>query len=189
VTESPREDKSATERDPTSLGARYIVATLSNAHSLASDARVLLDAGRYARAFALGTFAIEEAGKAWLTDERLRWDDKRAFKHDRHDVKIAAARQMLAFDEGVRRGVVNADEWFSESHHYDAEDDSYSRMAGLYVDVDVDFARVVGGGVGITAQRAETTVMLAGRTAHTAMQLLWIANGGPIAPEGEQVVG
>lgn len=168
------------KRDPASLGARFIVAALNNAHGLASDAGVLLEARRYARAFALATFAIEEAGKAWLTDERLRFLAKRPFKQDRHETKIAAARQMLALYESLGRGVVNTDEWFSESHDYDADDDFYSRMAGLYVDADVELDRVMGGGSDISPERAEEFVMLAGYAAHVGMQFLWSANGGRV---------
>lgn len=174
-------DEPDAERDPASLGARFIIAALNNAHGLASDAAVLLDAGRYARAFALATFAIEETGKAWLTDERLRFRAKKPFKQDRHETKIAAARQMLALYESLGRGVVNTDEWFSESHDYAADDDFYSRMAGLYVDADVDFDRVVGGGADISSGQAEELVMLAGYAAHVGMQFLWVANGGPVA--------
>ncbi|QJW38749.1 AbiV family abortive infection protein [Cellulosimicrobium protaetiae] len=177
MADTSRESTPEFSRDPASLGARYIVATLRNAHELASDAMILFEAGRYARAFALGTFAIEEAGKARLTDDRLRYDSTKPFKKDRHEVKIAAARQMLAFAEGVRSGVVNIEDWFSEMHDYDAEDDFFSRMAGLYVDVD-DEAGVVGGGAGITAEQAEEAVTLAGLAAHTAMSLMWEANGG-----------
>ena len=118
-----------TERDPASLGARFIIAGLNNANGLASDASALLEARRYARAFAPATFAIEETGKAWLTDERPRFRAKKPFKQDRHETKIAAARQMLALYESLGRGVVNTDEWFSESHDYDADDELCSRMA------------------------------------------------------------
>lgn len=178
------------ERDPASLGARYIIATLVNAHDLASDALVLLEAERYARAFALATFAIEEVGKACLVNERLLFRAERPFKRDRHETKITAARQMVALWESLGRGEINMDEWFSEAHEYEAEDDFYSRMAGLYVDVDRGLGEVVGGGSDITAELAAELVSLAGYVAHVAMQLMWVTNGGPVqdpdspSPEG-----
>lgn len=176
------------DRDPASLGARYIIAILRNAHDLASDALVLLEAERYARAFALATFAIEEAGKASLTDERLTFREENPFRTDRHETKLTAARQMLALWESLGRGVINTDEWFSEAHGFDADHDFYSRMAGLYVDADPKLGEVVGGGADITAERAAELVSLAGYAAHVAMQLMWVRNGGAAqespSPEG-----
>ena len=46
-------------------------ASQANAVSLAADARLLLDAGRFPRAHALATLALEELGKRTLCLEML----------------------------------------------------------------------------------------------------------------------
>lgn len=53
-------------------------AAAQNATDLAADARILLDAGRSSRAYALATLALKELGKMELCHEVLagRLDDK-----------------------------------------------------------------------------------------------------------------
>jgi AbiV family abortive infection protein len=49
-----------------------------------TDAETLLKAERWARAFALATFAVEETGKAWLADQTIAFDPKRRIKRVHH---------------------------------------------------------------------------------------------------------
>jgi hypothetical protein len=52
------------------------------------------------------------------------------------------------------------EEWFSEDRAYLAEDDFYTRMAGLYVDL-ID-GEIVGSPASITADQARAAVEAAG---------------------------
>lgn len=59
-----------------------------------------------------------------------------------------------------REGILGTEEWFSEDHAYLAEDDFYTRMASLYVDL-ID-GEIVGSPASITADQARAAVEAAG---------------------------
>jgi hypothetical protein len=72
-------------------------AAAQNATDLAADARILLDAGRSSRAYALATLTLEELGKMELCHKVLagRLDDK-GFRHERlnHPSKPGRSRVL-----------------------------------------------------------------------------------------------
>src|SRR5260370_24294125 len=72
-------------------------AAAQNAADLAADARLLLDAGRFPRAYALATLALEELGKMELCHEVLagRLDDK-GFRQEwsQHQSKLDRSRLL-----------------------------------------------------------------------------------------------
>jgi AbiV family abortive infection protein len=78
-------------------------AALSNAGDLLSDARLLFDAGRFARAHALATLACEELGKeqqclraVWLPlRPKVFWDS-----FNRHTRKLSHAQALAVMDSG-----------------------------------------------------------------------------------------
>jgi AbiV family abortive infection protein len=83
-----------TETTQTPEQGRFIIATLQNAHDLVVEAEILLRAQKWARAYALATFAIEEAGKAWRAHEQFYFDPKANMARLHHSCKLAAANEM-----------------------------------------------------------------------------------------------
>lgn len=167
-----------TDSSQTPEQSLFITATLENAHELVVEAEILLNAGKWARAYALATFAIEEAGKAWRAHEQFHFDPKAKVARLHHVRKLAAANEMLSlFYQVNERGQVDFDELYSEENELIAEDDFNARMAGLYVDF-VN-GEVVGGPNTMSADRAHITVAGAGEVVHVAMRMLWARFGGP----------
>jgi len=97
-----------------------------NALDLISDARLLLDADRFPRAYALAVLALEEVGKVELCGEVVAGElDQRDFRREwrHHDPKLWRAHLpgiLLA---------PSADRVFA-----DPKTDHVSRLRGLYVD-------------------------------------------------------
>ncbi|HVE95064.1 MAG TPA: AbiV family abortive infection protein [Acidimicrobiales bacterium] len=162
----------------------FMLAVLQNAHALVADAEVLLSRERWARAHALATLAMEEAGKAWLADQLFQFapDQPLPPRGWRHEEKLGAAREMHALVGMLRESrTIDMNEWFSEGHQYAAEYDFFTRMTGLYVDL--QDGEVVGGPQAVTPGIARATVGLAGPLVHAALQLLWVRYGGPVATD------
>jgi AbiV family abortive infection protein len=108
-----------------------------NAGGLLDDARLLLGTGRWARAHALGTLALEEFGKATLCVAALQYSEDQAKKFwsdfTKHQVKLGYAlsivRTLMAnlpddVVEAITRVVSEAETGHGE------------KLAGLYVDID-----------------------------------------------------
>lgn len=132
----------------------------ANAASLAKDATILLQNGRWSGAYGLAILAMEEVGKSWLCQNRLSGiavptDDIR----NSHVRKITACRQMLAAallknDPSVSQ---QPGEFVFGKWHQDAADDSYHlRLACLYVDLTKD--GVVGGAGSVSEQDARNAI-------------------------------
>ena len=152
--------------------AAFIVAVLQNAHELVVEAEILLRAEKWARAYALATFAVEEAGKAWMADSHFAFEPLKKLARARHPVKLAAANEMVKLFYMVNvRGEIDAEELFSEENEQMAQDDFDARMAGLYVDF--EDGEVVGGPGTMTPKQAHITTAQAGEIVHIAMNLLW----------------
>lgn len=102
-------------------------AAAQKATDLAADARLLLDAGRFSRAYALATLTREELGNMELCHEVLagRLDDK-GFRHEwlNHPSKPGRSRVLAIFSAPA------VDRVFAT-----VEDDSAMTFGGLYVDV------------------------------------------------------
>ena len=102
-------------------------AAAQNATDLAADARLLLGAGRFPRAYALATLALEELGKMELCHEVLagRLDDK-GFRQEwlNHPSKPGRSRVLAILSAPA------VDRVFAT-----VEDDSAMKFRGLYVDV------------------------------------------------------
>lgn len=82
-------------------------AAAQKATDLAADARLLLDAGRFSRAYALATLTLEELGKMELCHEVLagRLDDK-GFRHEwlNHPSKPGRSRVLAIFSRPPSTG-------------------------------------------------------------------------------------
>lgn len=155
----------------------FIIATLQNAHELAVDAEILLKHDRWARAFALATFAVEETGKAWLADQTLAFEPRRTIKRVRHEGKIQQARQMVSLYYQVQvNGVVNLENVYTDEHEFWSVEDFDNRMAGLYVDF-VD-GQIVGGASTTSPEHARDTVKWAVAVTRIGMGFLWTKHGG-----------
>ena len=168
-----------TETTHTPEQGRFIIATLQNAHDLVVEAEILLRAQKWARAYALATFAIEEAGKAWRAQEQFYFDPKAKVARLHHSRKLAAANEMATlFYQVNERAQVDLEELYSEENEILAGEDFNARMAGLYVDF-VD-GEVVGGPGTMAEDRAHVTVAGAGEVVHIAMHMMWQKFGGPV---------
>ena len=102
-------------------------AAAQNATDLAADARLLLDVGRFSRAYALATLTLEELGKMELCHEVLAgsWMT-RGFRHGwlNHPSKLGRSRVLAIFSAPA------VDRVFAT-----VEDDSAMTFGGLYVGV------------------------------------------------------
>jgi AbiV family abortive infection protein len=158
---------------PDETQSELLHAILQNAHDLVIDAETLLERGRWARAHALATLAMEEAGKAWLTHGHLQqaWSDPLPKHPWRHQQKLEAARQMAAFAGMVEAGVGDLVALYAEEHTQLAEDDFFTRMTALYVDL--RDGEVIGGSTAISQDRAQETCSLARPVVRAAMTLMW----------------
>src|SRR6478752_6213499 len=105
------------------LARELLDAISKNAHDLLEDAVLLLEHERWARAFALATFAVEEIGKGWIFHQRHHSEGQKAFKvSTNHRAKIEAARQLLAMYESVSEtNVLDAEKMFAEEHSFRAD--------------------------------------------------------------------
>jgi AbiV family abortive infection protein len=159
------------------LARELLNAISKNAHELLEDAQLLLDHERWARAFALATFAAEEIGKGWIFHQQYHFEGRKAFKvSTNHRAKLEAARQMLALYESVSESnVIDAEKWFSEEHNFRADNDFMTRMTHLYVEV-VD-NRVVGGSDGVGREDAQMAVGFANAVVHLGIQMLGPSEG------------
>lgn len=113
---------------PTASQLRQLAqAAAQNATDLAAAARLLLDAGRFSRAYALATLTLEELGKMELCHEVLvgSWMT-RGFRHGwlNHPSKLGGSRVLAIFSAPA------VDRVFAT-----VEDDSAMTFGGLYVDV------------------------------------------------------
>lgn len=119
-------------------------AAIVNAGGLVDDARLLLEAGRWARAHALATLALEEFGKSTLCVAALQYSEEQSKKFwsdfTKHQVKLGYAlsivRTLIAsvpsdVVEAITRVVSEAESGHSE------------KLAGLYVDFDSDNATIL----------------------------------------------
>lgn len=101
-----------------------------NAVSLVADARLLLDAGRYPRAYALAVLALEELGKVELCGEVLAGElEQRDFRRawSRHDPKLWRAHLPgILFASTLDRIFASPDT------------DHAMRLRGLYVDLPLE---------------------------------------------------
>ena len=103
----------------------FIIAVLQNAHDLVVEAEILLRAEKWARAYALATFAIEEAGKAWRAQEQFYLDPKKTIARLHHTRKLAAATEMASlFYQVNERGQVDLEELYSEENEVHGQDQS-----------------------------------------------------------------
>jgi AbiV family abortive infection protein len=109
-------------------------AALSNATDLLSDARVLADAGRFPRAYALATLACEELGKqqqclraVWLpcTGEGF-W---RGFT--RHTAKLSHVQALTVFDSEEQ---ISSPDIFNQRVRQQTRSAHQRKLRGLYVD-------------------------------------------------------
>jgi len=102
-------------------------AAAQNAVDLAADARLLLDAGRFPRAYALAALALEELGKMELSHQVLagRLDDK-GFRQEwsNHMWKLDRSRILAILSAPTPARVLAT-----------VEDDLAAKLRGLYVDV------------------------------------------------------
>ena len=102
-------------------------AAAQNAADLAADARLLLDAGRFPRAHALATLALEELGKPELCRAVLagKLDDK-GFRQEwsNHLWKLDRSRILAILSAPTAARVFAT-----------ADDDCATKLRGLYVDV------------------------------------------------------
>jgi AbiV family abortive infection protein len=142
-------------------------AAVQNATDLAADARLLLDAGRFPRAHALATLALEELGKVVLCKEVLagRLDDK-SFRREwpNHPSKLDRSRLLAVLSAPTVERVFAT-----------AEDDSETKLRGLYVDLnpaDPSGAPLMPSGVG---------PVLAREMVETSEEATRLAAGGPYA--------
>jgi len=106
-----------------------------NAADLAADARLLLEAGRPARAHALATLALEELGKRTLCLEVL------AGKLDETGFRKAWSTHLDKLERSQVEAIVSANSVQRVFAWY--EDDAAMKMRGLYVDanpIDADGA-------------------------------------------------
>jgi AbiV family abortive infection protein len=106
-----------------------------NAADLAADARLLLEAGRYARAHALATLALEELGKRTLCLEAL------AGKLDENGFRKAWSSHLDKLESSYLEAILSANSAQRLSAWY--KDDAALKMRGLYVDanpIDADGA-------------------------------------------------
>lgn len=112
-------------------------AAMVNAGGLLDDARLLLDAGRWARAHALATLALEEFGKSTLCVAALQYSEEQSKKFwsdfTKHQVKLGYALSIVrTLIASVPANVVEAiTRVVSE-----AESGHNEKLAGLYVDID-----------------------------------------------------
>ena len=137
--------------DKTELTREQIMAVAdaaaSNASDLLAEARLLLDAGRHARAHALAVLALEEFGKHGLSVVGLLQSGDKEFwarywsAFRSHNLKLRQARILVQLVEELgdideiehldrsafRRRI---DEWCDSEH--------FRRMHGLYVEVAAD---------------------------------------------------
>jgi AbiV family abortive infection protein len=106
---------------------RLAAASEDNAVSLAADARLLLDAGRFPRAHALATLALEELGKRTVCLELLAGElTEREFREAwrSHLVKLERSHiEAILSSTTIERVFA----WY--------ERDADMKMRGLYVDV------------------------------------------------------
>jgi AbiV family abortive infection protein len=106
-----------------------------NAADLAADARLLLEAGRHARAHALATLALEELGKRTLCLEAL------AGKLDENGFRKAWSSHLDKLESSYLEAILSANSAQRLSAWY--KDDAAMKMRGLYVDanpIDADGA-------------------------------------------------
>lgn len=106
---------------------QFAQAAAQNATDLAADARLLLDAGRFPRAHALATLALEELGKMELCHVMLAGGlDDKSFRQEwlNHPSKLDRSRILAILSAPT------ADRVFAT-----VEDDSAIKFRGLYVDV------------------------------------------------------
>ncbi len=114
-------------------------AAIVNAGGLLDDARLLLDAGSWPRAHALGTLALEEFGKAALCVAALQYSEgqSKKFWSDfvRHQIKLGyalgIARTLVASLPSDMVDTITRVEAEANSGHSE-------KLAGLYVDLDLD---------------------------------------------------
>ena len=109
---------------------RLVQAAARNATDLAADARLLLDAGRFPRAHALATLALEELGKVELCREVLagRLDSKGFLSEWSDHLSKLDRSRLLAILSATTVDRILATE----------EDDSAMKLRGLYVDANPD---------------------------------------------------
>lgn len=102
-------------------------AAAQNASDLAADARLLLDAGRFPRAHALATLALEELGKPELCHAVLAGElDAKGFREEwsNHLWKLDRSRILAILSAPTEARVFAT-----------ADDDCATKFRGLYVDV------------------------------------------------------
>jgi len=102
-------------------------AAAQNAADLAADARLLLDAGRFPRAHALATLALEELGKPELCRAVLAGElDDKGFRQEwsNHLWKLDRSRILAILSAPTAARVFAT-----------ADDDCATKLRGLYVDV------------------------------------------------------
>jgi AbiV family abortive infection protein len=108
-------------------------AALSNAGDLLADARLLFDAGRFARAHALATLACEELGKEqeclraiWLPPApRLFWDT-----FNNHTRKLGHAQALAVADSGEP---IHSPHGFNQRVNQRSHSAHQRKLRGLYV--------------------------------------------------------
>ena len=107
-----------------------IVALNRNARDLLSDAQVLLQNGRQARAFVLSVLAREEAGKALMVLAKEMGDpDVQSAQLRNHKEKLLSANVAELFLGGELTQLVSAAQDLRNDKTHEA------KMAGLYVDI------------------------------------------------------
>jgi AbiV family abortive infection protein len=117
---------------PSAAQLRQLAAAEGNAAELAADARLLLEAGRPGRAYALATLALEELGKRTLCLEAL------AGKLDERRFRNAWSSHLAKLERSYLEALLSANSKERLSAWY--EDDAAMKMRGLYVDANPDDA-------------------------------------------------
>ena len=102
-------------------------AAAQNAVDLAADARFLLDAGRFPRAHALATLALEELGKMELCQVVLEG------KLDENDFRQEWSNHLWKLDRSRSLAILSAS---TPARVFATADDDFAmKLRGLYVDV------------------------------------------------------
>jgi AbiV family abortive infection protein len=140
-------------------------AAQGNAADLAADARLLLDAGRVARAHALATLALEELGRRTLCLEAL------AGRLDARGFREAWSSYVAKLERSHLEAILSASSMGRVFTWYGG--DAAMKMRGLYVDAnpdDADGEPLTPSGVDPVAVRE-----IVG-TAEAAAAMLWAIN-------------
>lgn len=115
---------------------------IENARELLEEGRILFDAERFARAFALAFTAYEEIGKSQVVADAyydLVSMSELTDAFTRHDLKVAYVRRVVKLK-------LSPDEVFPQAtidyNRIDAKTLIEQRIRALYVDIGVDYAAV-----------------------------------------------